>query len=213
MAQRKIAARVFRITWKLVIVLVVIGALAYYLRFRPIPVKTFAVKADTVRAEVMGTGTLDARTKITVSSKITGRIAALGADQNDPVSKDKLLATLDDSDLRQQVEMASATLEATKASLARAESEIIRAQAVLTKAKAPQAAPDEELVPILGDGRQRRLIVEAAVVRAVLEVVIGDLSARDDGDGVLELDRLGQRGDHPVAVEHRVLEIGQQRRV
>ena len=127
--------RAWRVAWKLALLLVIAGSVVYYLRFRPVPVKGFPVKSDTVQSEVMGTGTLDARTQITISSKITGRIAALGADQNDAVAKDQLLATLDDSDLHQQVEMASASLEATKASLVRAEADIARAQAVLIKAK------------------------------------------------------------------------------
>lgn len=135
MARGGYLVRVWRVTWKLALIVVIAGAAVYYVRFRPVPVKAFTVKADTVKSEVMGTGTLDARTKITISSKITGRIATLGADQNDAVSKDKLLAMLDDSDLRQQVEMASASLEATKASFVRAEVDITRAQAVLTKTK------------------------------------------------------------------------------
>jgi len=135
MAQGKILGRILRMAWKLALLAAVAGGAVYYLRFRPVPVTVFIVKSDTVRSEVMGTGTLDARTKITISSKITGRIAALGADQNDKVSKDEVLVTLDDSDLRQQVEMASASLEATKASLVRADTDIARAQAVLTQAK------------------------------------------------------------------------------
>ena len=135
MAQSKILGRVLRTAWKLALVAAIAGGVVYYLRFRPVPVRAFTVKSDTVQSEVMGTGSLDARTKITISSKITGRIAALGADQNDPVAKDKLLAILDDSDLRQQVEMASASLDAVKASRVRAETDITRAQAVLTQAK------------------------------------------------------------------------------
>ena len=135
MAQGKIYGRMFRTTWKLALVLIIAGVVVYQLRFRPVAVKAFVVKSETVRSEVMGTGTLDARTRITISSKITGRIAALGADQNDAVSKDKLLVMLDDSDLRQQVEMAAASLEATKASLVRADTDITRAQAILNQAK------------------------------------------------------------------------------
>jgi HlyD family secretion protein len=145
MAQSRAFGRILRVAWKLSLVLVIAGGVVYYLRFRPIPVKAFPVKSDTVQSEVMGTGTLDARTKIAVSSKITGRIAALGADQNDPVAKDKLLAMLDDSDLRQQMEMASASLEATKAALVRAQADITRAEAVLTQAKLDYAHSSELL--------------------------------------------------------------------
>ena len=127
--------RVFRVAWKLAVVVALVGGAVYYVRFRPLPVKTLPVKTGTVRSEVMGTGTLDARTKISISSKITGRITELGADQNDAVSAGKMLVRLDDSDLRQQVEMASSSLAATKASLVRAEADIARAQAILTQAK------------------------------------------------------------------------------
>jgi len=123
------------VAWKLAVVLVLAGGAVYQLRFRPVPVKAFLVQRATVQSEVLGTGTLDARTKITIGSKITGRVASLGADQNDSVSKGQLLVTLDDSDLRQQAEMASASLEATKAALTRADAEIGRTQAILTQAK------------------------------------------------------------------------------
>ncbi len=135
MAQSKGLGRIVRMAWKLTLVALIAGIAVYFLQFRPVPVKASPVKLTTVQSEVMGTGSLDARTKITISSKITGRIAALGADQNDPVAKDKLLATLDDSDLRQQMEMASASLDASKASRVRAEADIRRAEAVLTQAK------------------------------------------------------------------------------
>ena len=135
MTQSTTVTRILRTGWKLALVLLIAGGAVYYLRFRPVAVKVFPVTLDTVRSEVMGTGTLDARTKITISAKITGRITALGADQNDPVSKDQILVILDDGDLRQQVEIAAATLEAAKASRTRTETDIARAEAVLTQAR------------------------------------------------------------------------------
>ncbi|MCE5326034.1 MAG: efflux RND transporter periplasmic adaptor subunit [Planctomycetaceae bacterium] len=135
MARTAFVRRVLRTGWKLALVVIVAAAIIYHVRFRPVPVKGFTVTSGDVQSEVMGTGSLDARTKITISSKITGRIASLGADQNDPVSKDQLLAMLDDTDLRQQVEMASASLAAAKASGIRADTDIVRAQAVLTQAR------------------------------------------------------------------------------
>ncbi len=135
MARSALVRRVLRTAWKLALVSIIAAAVIYHVRFRPVPVKGFTVTSGAVQSEVLGTGALDARTKITISSKITGRIARLTADQNDTVSKDKLLVALDDSDLRQQVEMASASMQASKASLIRAETDIVRAQAVLTQAK------------------------------------------------------------------------------
>jgi HlyD family secretion protein len=196
MAQGKTLGRILRMAWKLALVVAIAGGVVYYLRFRPVPVKAFIVKSDTVQSEVMGTGTLDARTKITISSKITGRIAALGADQNDPVSKDKLLATLDDSDLRQQVEMASASLEATKASLVRAETDIVRAQAVLTQAK-------------LDHGRSSELLREKV---AAAEEVDRAKEALDVAQAGLDSSKAAKvEAEHKVVTAERTLKYEQAR--
>lgn len=54
------------VPWLLVIV--VMGVVVYRLRFRPTPVEAFTVKAAPIVAEVMGTGTLEARVKTTISA-------------------------------------------------------------------------------------------------------------------------------------------------
>ena len=131
----RILTRTVRVAWKIVLLAAIAAVAAYMLYFKPVPVTSYPVKAATVEAEVMGTGTLEARFKTTISSKITGRITTLGADQNDPVSRDMLLATLDDSELQQQVEIAAAALEAAKAALVRTQADISRAEAVLTQAR------------------------------------------------------------------------------
>jgi len=132
---KQVFSRILRLALKLAVLAAIAAVAAYMLYFKPVPVTSYAVKAATVETEVMGTGTLEARFKTTISSKITGRITTLAADQNDPVSRDMLLATLDDSELRQQMEVASAALDAAKASLARTQADIGRAEAVLTQAR------------------------------------------------------------------------------
>ena len=57
MARSKILRRILRMAWKLALLAVIAGGVVYYLRFRPVPVKAFIVKSDTVYSEVMGTGT------------------------------------------------------------------------------------------------------------------------------------------------------------
>jgi len=131
----RILTRTVRVAWKIVLLAAIAAVAAYMLYFKPVTVTSYLVKTATVETEVMGTGTLEARFKTTISSKITGRITTLGADQNDPVSGDTLLATLDDSELRQQMEVASAALDAAKASLVRTQADIRRAEAVLTQAR------------------------------------------------------------------------------
>jgi HlyD family secretion protein len=130
--------RVARVAWKIAVLALAAGGAVYVVHFRPVPVTAFVVAAATVETEVLGTGTLEARTKTTVSTKIAGRIATLRVDQNDSVSANQLLATIEDGELRQQVEMAAATLEATRAALIRIQADIARATAVLAQATLDQ---------------------------------------------------------------------------
>lgn len=84
---------------------------------------------------VMGTGTLEARVKTTVSTRIQERVAEMMADQGDRVKKGQLLARLDDSELKQQVAIEDATLAAAKQTAQRVEADLARAQAVLVQAQ------------------------------------------------------------------------------
>lgn len=120
-----------------VLIIVLIGCVTGYLvYFRPISVKSVTVSEGDIVAEAMGTGTLEARIRATISPKISGRIATIFVDQADKVSKGQLLATLDDKDLLQQVEVAKAELELAQAGVDLAAAEINRAEAVDKNAKA-----------------------------------------------------------------------------
>ena len=103
----------------------------YWVRFRPIDVQAYQVVRGAVVAEVMGTGTLEAHTSAAVGSKIPGRIVEIRADQNDRVRSDQVLAVLDDSELKSQVEVASAALQTAQATLTRVKTDKARAEAVL----------------------------------------------------------------------------------
>ncbi len=128
---RAFASRLFK--WA--IILGVAGAVVYYLKFRPIPVVSYKISSGTIVAQTMGTGTLEAKIRTTISSKIQGRLVALLADQNDRVKKDQLLVRLDDTELKQQVEVAKAKLEVAKASVERLRADEERAKALLDQAK------------------------------------------------------------------------------
>ena len=58
--------------WILIAILVMAGF--YWLRIRPLPVKGYQVVQGEIVAEVMGTGTLEAKVHTIVSTKIPGRI-------------------------------------------------------------------------------------------------------------------------------------------
>ncbi|HBC87623.1 MAG TPA: efflux RND transporter periplasmic adaptor subunit [Lentisphaeria bacterium] len=120
---------------KLFIFLIIAGSVFYWFRFSPVKVQAYKITRGTVVNEVMGTGTLEARVRSSISPEISGLLVEVLVDQNDRVTKGQLLANLDDGDFLQQVEMAKAELAAAKASIALAEAEITRTQATVVQAR------------------------------------------------------------------------------
>ncbi|MBL4885358.1 MAG: efflux RND transporter periplasmic adaptor subunit [Planctomycetaceae bacterium] len=120
---------------KIVIIGSVISGLVYWMKFSPISVQTVEVSSGTLIAEVMGTGTLEARIKSTVSPKISGRIEAVLVDQGDRVTSGQLLIQLDDLELQQQVAIAQANIDSAIAAIERLKSEKVRATAVYEQAQ------------------------------------------------------------------------------
>lgn len=144
----------------------------YYLKLAPIPVSVVTVKRGPVEAEVLGAGTLIAHTRATISPKIQGRLVALMVDQDDVVTKDQLLARLDDSDLREQQAIAKANVEMAHAAYERAGADRKRAEAVRVQAnleynrqaqlQAKQFASESEL----DKSRELLQVAEAEETRA-----------------------------------------------
>jgi len=85
--------------------------------------------------EVLGTGTLEARVKTSISARIQERLVEVLVDQGDQVKKGQVLAKLDDAELRQQVAIAEATLAAAKQTAMRVEADLSRSEAVLAQAR------------------------------------------------------------------------------
>jgi len=119
----------YRTGLKLLALFVIGGLIAYRLFFAPLPVEALKAVSEPIVAEVMGTGTLEAHVHTMISPKITGRLAQVLVDQGDKVVKGQTLLTMDDEDLRQQVDMAKADLAAAKASAEKAVSQIKSSEA------------------------------------------------------------------------------------
>lgn len=119
---------------QLAIVVAMIGGVAYW-NFAAISVIEHKISSGKIVAEVLGTGTLEARVKSIISSKIAGRIHEILVDQGSNVTKGQPLFTLDDAELKQQVEIAQATTTMWQASLARLQADQDQSKAVLDSAQ------------------------------------------------------------------------------
>jgi HlyD family secretion protein len=74
----------------------------------PISVKLTRLESRDLTAQVYGNGTVEAKIVVGISSKITGKIVELHADQGDTVKQGMLLAKLENDDLVEQVRQAEA---------------------------------------------------------------------------------------------------------
>jgi HlyD family secretion protein len=117
------------------VIATVVGAV-WYVRSQPMPVTSHKVGIGTVVHSVMGTGTLEARIRTTISPKISGRIAEVLVDQGSEVKAGELLVRLDDEDLDQQVRMAKAVISTSEATLGRFRAEIAQAKSTYAKTEA-----------------------------------------------------------------------------
>lgn len=111
------------------------GFAVYKLNVKPVEVIVSKVTQKTNADEVMGTGTLEARVKTTVSARIQERLAEVLVDQGDKVKAGQLLARLDDAEIKQQVAIAEATLAAARQTAERVSADLARSEAVLAQAR------------------------------------------------------------------------------
>ena len=111
------------------------GFAVYKLKVKPDEVVVSNVTPNTNADEVMGTGTLEARVKTTVSARIQERLAEVLVDQGDKVKAGQLLARLDDAEIKQQVAIAEATLAAARQTAERVSADLARSEAVLAQAR------------------------------------------------------------------------------
>jgi len=157
----------------------VAGGIVYWLKFSPLPVSEHRIERGQIVAEVMGTGTLEARVKSTISPKIAGRIETLPADQGDDVKAGQPLFTLDDADLKQQVQIAEANIASAQAALERLKADQAQAAAVLEQSRrnheriqrllSSRAASEEDSDKAL----EAFQVAEAGVARAEAAMVEG----------------------------------------
>lgn len=101
----------------------------------PPKVKAVKVEKRDLTAQVYGNGTVEAKVVVGVSSKITGRIIELYADQGDTVKRGQLLARLENNDFIQQQLQSEAGMNRAAANLKVEDANLRKARANLALAE------------------------------------------------------------------------------
>ncbi|QDA56779.1 efflux RND transporter periplasmic adaptor subunit [Thermomonas aquatica] len=83
--------------------------------------RTETVQRGDIRVAISSTGTLSAISTVTVGSQVSGQITEVMVDFNDHVKKGEVLATIDASTYRAQIEQGSAQIASAQASLRQAQ--------------------------------------------------------------------------------------------
>lgn len=97
---------------------------------------TARVERGNLRNTVTATGALQAVTTVQVGSQASGTISALYADFNSVVKKGQVIAQLDPSTAKAQVDQARANLEQARATLANARAAVLNSRAGVSDAQA-----------------------------------------------------------------------------
>jgi HlyD family secretion protein len=101
---------------------------------------TARVERGNLRNTVTATGALQAVTTVQVGSQASGTISALYADFNSVVKKGQVVAQLDPSTAKAQVEQARANLQQAQAGLANARAAVVNSRAGVSDAQARNLA-------------------------------------------------------------------------
>ncbi|HEY5190000.1 MAG TPA: efflux RND transporter periplasmic adaptor subunit [Solirubrobacteraceae bacterium] len=122
---------------------VALAMVAWLMTSRPVPVKTVRPQRGELVVEVFGTGTLESKVVVGVSSKIVGKVVEVSVDQGDIVTAGRTLARLEAKDFRDAVGVAVAQRDQAQAELAKAKADVERERPLLANdsvAKAEVAA-------------------------------------------------------------------------
>jgi RND family efflux transporter MFP subunit len=119
--------------WKIIVVVsivaVLLALLAWRVFFYASAVAVIQAKEGKVALEVRGPGAVASRIQVTVSTRVTGILKELQADQGDSVKAGQLLALLEDTDAAAKASGAAAAAVASQRN-------IVAADAALSKARA-----------------------------------------------------------------------------
>jgi len=119
--------------WKIILALSIIAVLVVLLVYRMFfyapPVAVIQAKEGQVALEVRGPGAVASRIQVTVSTRVTGILKEVHADQGDSVKAGQILALLDDTDAAAKAGGATAASAASQRNIAVADATLAKARA------------------------------------------------------------------------------------
>ena len=135
---------------RIVVLAIVAGGVAFLLIKKPwaagetpITFATVTVSKGNIAAQVTANGTLSARTTVQVGAQVSGRVTELDADFNSQVKKGQVIAKLDESLLKAQIDQAQATYDLQLANEKKAEVALMDAERQL---KRQQGLQQQQLI-------------------------------------------------------------------
>lgn len=139
LGRRQRIGRIVRRVLGLLVVAGLVAAAVFWFKQRgktlPTRYETAAVTRADLRVTVTATGTVNGRNTVEVGTEISGKIATLTKDFNDPVSKGELIAEIDTEQLQAAVNEAEAQLGAAKAAIAQAKATAKEAKLAVARAE------------------------------------------------------------------------------
>ena len=158
----------------------------------PVAITKHTIVSGSVVAEVLGTGTLEARTSATIGPKMSGLISRVSVDQGERVKAGDTLIYLEDIDFKQQVGVAEAEMAAATAAMDRLQADQRRAEAVLKQAsltnERSQASRNALSAQDVDKARESLAVAGAELARTKAAIVEGD-SRRTATERNLEFQR------------------------
>jgi HlyD family secretion protein len=158
-----------RLLWSILLATLLFGGGAYYwesdARAVAPALTTAPVSRGSVVARVSATGTMEPVDTVEVGTQVSGTIASLGADFNQPVTRGQTIATLDPAVLTSQVTQAEATVIRLRAELQKASVQLDDARLKLSRAEQlsqRQLIPAQDVDTARSDARVAEVTVAAA---------------------------------------------------
>lgn len=111
-------------------------------RLWPVDAEARRIRRGDVVAEVLGVGALESAREVGVSFEASGRVTSLVVDEGAMVAEGELLGTLDASDAARELSVAAAAEEAAAAAVRRAVADLERSRAGLALASADRVRAD-----------------------------------------------------------------------